>query len=224
MRAMILAAGRGERMRPRTDTTPKPLLPVAGRPMIEYTIEALAKAGFVDLVINIAHLGEQIRHHLGDGDHFGVRIEYSDEKERALETAGGIKQALGLLGDDPFLVVNGDIATDFQFSRLLDRSVDLAHLVLIANPSHHPEGDFALNGERLTLTDQPRYTFSGIGLYRAELFAHCAPGPNRLAPLLRTAIGEARVSGELHPGFWLDIGTQQRLEELEQRMNNRGFL
>jgi MurNAc alpha-1-phosphate uridylyltransferase len=208
---MILAAGRGERMRPLTDHTPKPLLPVAGRPLIEHLIAALVADGFREIVVNTAHLGELIERQLGDGGRLGVRLAYSREGE-ALETGGGIRQALPLLGDEPFLVVNGDIATDFPFARLRQPPSGLAHLVLVPNPSHHGRGDFALVGGRVAEDGEVRHTFSGIGVYRPELFADRPPGRFPLAPLLRAAMAREAVSGELYPGFWMDIGTAERLE------------
>jgi MurNAc alpha-1-phosphate uridylyltransferase len=214
MKAMILAAGRGERMRPLTDHTPKPLLPVLGKPLIVYTLEQLAAAGFTDIVINHAHLGQQIEQQLGNGQEFGVSIAYSPESE-ALETAGGIVNALPLLGNEPFLVVNGDIATDFPFANLHKQSVDLAHLVLINNPEHHPEGDFGLTDDgKLLATAAQKYTFSGIGLYHPDLFKDTAPGKSKLAPLLRQAMSNRQVSGQHHQGFWMDIGTPERLQDL----------
>lgn len=217
MKAMILAAGRGERMRPLTDTTPKPLLPVAGKPMIEHTLDKLKTAGFYEIVINVAHLGEQIIRHLGDGRRFGVTIRYSDEGEQGLETAGGILNALPLLGDRPFIVVNGDIATDYPFAALKNKPFALAHLVLVDNPAYHQQGDFGLDRELSVIDDSPvKYTFSGIGLYRPELFNNVPPGKSKLAPLLRQAIRLGRVSGEKYDGFWKDIGTPQRLRELNR--------
>ncbi|MGR9100746.1 MAG: N-acetylmuramate alpha-1-phosphate uridylyltransferase MurU [Gammaproteobacteria bacterium] len=221
MKAMILAAGRGERLRPLTDHTPKPLLPVAGRPLIEYTIEALVAAGFTELVINLAHLGEQIKDRLADGRRYGADIEYSDEGGGALETAGGIIHALPLLGKEPFVVVNGDIATGFPLSTLKNKRIDLAHLVLTPNPDHHLEGDFALEGDRVRLEGPEKYTFSGIGIYRPALFADLPPGKQRLAPILRRAIEQDRVSGEFYDGFWMDIGSRQRLKELESLYQKR---
>jgi MurNAc alpha-1-phosphate uridylyltransferase len=220
---MILAAGRGERLRPLTDHTPKPLLPAGGRPVIEHTLEALVRAGFADIVINLAHLGWQIRERLGDGRRFGARIRYSDEGEQALETAGGILQALALLGPEPFVVVNGDIGTDYDFARLRREPAGDAHLVLVPNPPHHPQGDFGLDSDRVTpLGDGTQaYTFAGIGVYRAELFAPLPPGRAPLAPLLRQAMAAGRVSGELHPGFWLDIGTAERLGAYERWLHGR---
>jgi N-acetyl-alpha-D-muramate 1-phosphate uridylyltransferase len=219
MKAMILAAGRGERMRPLTDHVPKPLLPVADKPLIVHTIEQLVRAGFADIVINHAHLGQQIEDRLGDGGAFGATIAYSPEGEEALETAGGIVNALPLLGDDVFLVVNGDIATDFPFGQLHDVAVDLAYLVLVDNPSHHPKGDFGFNKVgKLTEADGPKYTFSGIGLYHPALFKHTAPGKSKLAPLLREAMQAGEVAGQHYSGFWMDIGTPERLEELDNRL------
>jgi MurNAc alpha-1-phosphate uridylyltransferase len=216
MKAMILAAGRGERMRPLTDYIPKPLLPVAGRPLIEYTVRQLVSAGFSEIVINHAHLGQQIENHLGDGRHLGALIHYSPEGEQGLETAGGIIHAMHLLGDDAFLVVNGDIATDFPFAQLRNLDLDLAHLILVDNPEHHPQGDFSLdNGGHVTENSAPKFTFSGIGVYRPELFKHTPPGASKLAPLLRVAMAEQRVSGQTFAGFWMDIGTPQRLQELD---------
>lgn len=214
---MILAAGRGERMRPLTDTTPKPLLQVAGTPLIVHHLQSLARANIRDVVINHAHLGEQIVAALGDGTQFGLRIQYSPEAP-ALETGGGIFRALPMLGDGPFLVINGDVWTNFDFATLTSRRVDLAHLVLVANPPQHPNGDFVLADGQVVASGAPRYTFSGIGLYRAELFVDCKPGPFPLAPLLRNAMTHKRVSGELYAGKWFDIGTPQRLAELDMQL------
>ncbi len=223
MKAMILAAGRGERMRPLTDHTPKPLLQAGGKPLIVWHIERLVRAGIADLVINHAHLGLQIEQALGDGSRFGARIRYSDEGT-ALETAGGIAFALHLLGDQPFAVVNGDIWCDYDFARMpalaaqMQRSQDNLHLVLVDNPEHHPNGDFGLHGARVTDT-APRLTFSGIGLYRPELFAHIARGTRApLAPLLREQIAAGKAGGEHHRGLWVDVGTPQRLDELDKRL------
>lgn len=218
MKAMILAAGRGERLRPLTDRRPKPLLPVAGRPLIEYTIGALVAAGFSEIIINIAWLGTMIEEGLGDGARFGAVIRYSNEGETALETAGGIHHALPLLGDAPFLVVNGDIATDFPFQKLRGLSIELAHLVLVPNPKHHQNGDFALRQGRVTVADEPLLTFSGIGVYRPELFQDCQPGRFPLGPILRQAISEGKVTGEAHAGFWMDIGSKTRLQALEEKL------
>jgi N-acetyl-alpha-D-muramate 1-phosphate uridylyltransferase len=218
MRAMILAAGRGERMRPLSDSTPKVLLELRGKPLIVRLIEALVRAGVREVVINHAHLGHMIEAALGDGRRFGVAIGYSREAE-ALETAGGIAKALPLLGDAPFLAVNGDIWCDFDFSSLVSRGLkrDLAHLVLVANPPHHLGGDFFLTGSRVAETGSSRYTFSGIGLYHPRLFASVKAGSKgQLAPLLRAAMGRGLVSGELHRGVWHDVGTPQRLAELNE--------
>ncbi len=220
MKAMILAAGRGERMRPLTDHTPKPLLPVAGKPLIVHTIDQLVSAGFTEIIINHAHLGSQIEAKLGDGKAFGAAIVYSPEGGEALETAGGIVNALHLLGNDVFLVVNGDIATDFPYAQLMSIKVDLAHLVLIDNPAHHRQGDFALDeGGKVSEEGAVKLTFSGIGLYRPELFANTPPGKSKLAPLLRGAMAQNKVSGQHYGGFWMDIGTPERLLELDLRLN-----
>lgn len=217
MKAMILAAGRGERMRPLTDHTPKPLLQVAGKPLIVHTIVQLVNAGFHDLVINHAHLGYQIEQQLGDGSQFGATISYSPEPDGALETAGGIINALPLLGHEPFLVINGDIASDFPFATLKQVQVDLAHLILVDNPDHHPQGDFYLHDNGSIRTEGPhKLTFSGIGLYHPDLFKGVPPGKSKLAPLLRQAMTEHKVNGTKLTGFWMDIGTPERLHALEQ--------
>jgi MurNAc alpha-1-phosphate uridylyltransferase len=220
MKAMILAAGRGERMRPLTDHTPKPLLPAGGRPLIEHIIAALVAGGFREIVVNTAHLGEQIERHLGDGARFGVRIAYSREGE-ALETGGGIRRALPLLGEEPFLVVNGDLATDFPFARLRNCPEGLAHLVLVPNPPHHAQGDFGLESGMVSDSGLERHTFSGIGVYRPEMFRDLSPGRYALAPLLRAAMAEGAVSGELYEGFWMDIGTVERLGDYDRWLRER---
>jgi len=217
MRAMILAAGRGERMRPLTDRLPKPLLQAGGKPLILHLIEGLAAAGFRQLVINHAHLGEQIEERLGDGSQWGVEIRYSPEG-RALETGGGIFRALPLLGPGPFLVVNGDIWTDLDFARLRLAEGRLAHLVLVDNPAHHPRGDFALQDTDVLAEGEPRYTFAGVGLYHPDLFQGCTPGAFPLAPLLRSAVAARHVSGEHFTGRWIDIGTPARLQALDQML------
>ena len=220
MKAMILAAGRGERMRPLTDAIPKVLLEVRGKPLIVWSIEALARSGVREIVINHAHLGHMIEAALRDGHRFGVAIRYSREAE-ALETAGGIAQALPLLGDRPFLVVNGDLFCDFDFSRLVGTALgqDLAHLVLVANPPHHPQGDFALNGAQVAESGQSKLTFSGIGLYRPELFSSIRRGSKgQIASLLRAAMARGLVSGEMHRGIWHDVGTPARLSALNERV------
>ena len=218
---MVLAAGRGERMRPLTDHTPKPLLPVGGKPLIVWHLERLAAASFTEVVINHAHLGQQIEDRLQDGREFGLAITYSPEPPGALETAGGIVQALPLLGNEPFLVINGDIFCDWDVARATTALAkdDLAHLVLVPNPGHNEKGDFALHGHRVLSDGKPSYTFAGIGIYRPHLFADLVPGqPAKLAPLLRTAMGQGRVSGELHRQQWIDVGTPQRLAELDQAL------
>jgi MurNAc alpha-1-phosphate uridylyltransferase len=214
MKAMLLAAGRGERMRPLTDTIPKALLSVGGKPLIVWHLERLRRAGFVEIVINLAHLGDKIEAALKDGREFGVRIVYSREGE-ALETAGGIAFALPLLGKQPFLIVNADIYCEFDFSGL--RAVEeIAHLVLVDNPPHHPRGDFALSQDKVATTGTPMLTFSGIGVYRPELFFGIARGTKApLAPLLRHAIAEHRVTGERYGGVWCDVGTPERLKQLD---------
>lgn len=219
---MILAAGRGERMRPLTDRTPKPLLPVGGRPLIVWHLERLAAAGIREIVINHAHLGDQIEALLGDGDAWGVAIRYSEEPAGALETAGGIANALPLLGDEPFLVVNGDIFCDWDVAHA-PRSLaagDLAHLVLVPNPPQHPDGDFSLEGQKLGAGGTVKFTFAGIGIYRPELFAGVTRGqPAKLAPLLREAMDAGRISGELHRGRWVDVGTPERLAALDREIS-----
>ncbi|MDQ5909392.1 MAG: Mannose-phosphate guanylyltransferase [Pseudomonadota bacterium] len=215
MKAMILAAGRGERMRPLTDHTPKPLLPIAGKPLIVHHLEALRAQGIIEVVINTGHLGEQLLAALGDGQRWGMQIDWSPEPPDALETGGGIFQALPLLGAKPFLVINGDIWTNYPFSQLSTDPPGLAHLVLVNNPPHHPKGDFALaeNG-KVTEAGAPRWTFSGISVLRPELFVGCEPGRFPLGPLLRRAMTTGQVSGEFYSGEWRDIGTPQRLAEL----------
>jgi len=229
---MILAAGRGERMRPLTDHTPKPLLQVGGKALIVWHIERLVQAGITELVINHAHLGMQIEQALGDGSQFGAHIRYSNEGT-ALETAGGIANALHLLGEQPFAVVNGDVYCDYDFTHLphcaaaLANSTDMAHLVLVNNPEHNPSGDFCLSNQRVvptpsTLNPQSSIlTFSGIGLYRPALFDGIARGSAApLAPLLRAQIAAGKVSGEHHRGIWIDVGTPQRLQELDQQLHS----
>ncbi len=222
MKAMILAAGHGTRMRPLTDHTPKPLLMAGGKPLIVWHIEKLAQAGFTDIVINLAWLGWQIPEALGDGSRWSVRLHYSDEQhEGALETAGGIVKALPLLGSEAFLVVNGDVWCDYPCLPYPLAEHDLAHLVVVNNPAHHPTGDFALQHGRVSSDGEPRYTFSGIGYYRPELFAALTYGKNPLAPLLRTAMQQGRVSGEWFGGDWRDIGTPERLATLDHDLKQR---
>jgi MurNAc alpha-1-phosphate uridylyltransferase len=222
MRAMILAAGRGERMRPLTDDKPKPLLEAGGKPLIVWTIEALARSDFRELVINVSHLGDRIIDALGDGGRWGVTIRYSREAE-ALETAGGIATARPLLGHAPILVVNADIHTDFDFARgraaLPPHGHALAHLILIDNPAHHRAGDFALKAGLVANEGDPRYTFSGIGVYHPALFADIPAGTKRqLSAVLRPQIDAGRVTGEHFAGYWSDIGTPERLSALDRRL------
>jgi len=215
MKAMILAAGRGERLRPLTDELPKPLIKVAGKSLIEYHIENLAKAGIKDIIINTAWLAEKIHQQLGDGTKYGVNITYSDEGT-ALETAGGIINALPLLGEEPFLVVNGDIWCDFDFSTLPALSANTqAHLLLVNNPEHNPEGDFALHNKLIKNTGDTMYTFSGIGIYRPAFFSTQKKGISPLAPIIREKCEKDLVSGQHHSGRWTDVGTLQRLQQLE---------
>lgn len=217
MKAMILAAGKGERLRPLTLHTPKPLVRAAGVPLIEYHLRALAAAGFSELVINHAWLGQQIEDHLGDGSRFGVSVRYSPEGE-ALETGGGIFKALPLLGDEPFLVVNGDIFTDYAFAQLRKPLAGLAHLVLVDNPAHHPQGDFLLAGGQVSDGQGAgeRLTYSGLAVLSPQLFEGCEPGAFKLAALLRQAMARGLVSGERHAGRWIDVGTHERLADVER--------
>jgi MurNAc alpha-1-phosphate uridylyltransferase len=211
---MILAAGRGERLRPMTDTTPKPLLKIRGEPLIERHVTGLASAGIERIVINLAWLGSQIREYLGDGARYGVRIIYSEEQPRALETAGGIFRAMPHLAPGPFAVVNGDIYTDFPLATLELAPNRDAHLVLVPNPVQHPLGDFGLN-QGLALTEAAsRYTFSGIAVYRSGFFAGCTDGAYPLKPLLLRSMAQKRCSAELYAGLWEDVGTPERLQAL----------
>lgn len=226
MKVMLLAAGRGERMRPLTDHLPKPLLSVGGKPLIVWHLEKLAAAGVNEVVINHAHLGDKLVEALGNGSRFGVRIQWSSEPPGALETAGGIAQALPLLdsagSNTPFLVINGDVYCDWNLALAPQRAAmladDLAHLILVPNPPHHPAGDFRLDGHRVR--DEPtaggRLTYAGIGIYRPALFAGLERGqPAKLAPLLREAMHNDKVSGECHPRRWEDVGTPERLAALD---------
>jgi len=224
---MILAAGRGERMRPLTDSTPKVMLEAGGKALIEWHLQKLAGAGVRRVVINHAWMGEQIERRLGDGTRFGLEIVYSAE-QHALESAGGIANALPLIGAQPFLVVNGDVFTDLDFARLLqllpqlDGENRMAHLVLVDNPEHNPQGDFGLVGARVSSEGSTRLTFSGIGLYHPMLFADVARGERaRLAPLLRAAMDRGAVSGEHYDGLWIDVGTPQRLSHLDRLLAGR---
>ena len=218
MKAMILAAGRGERLRPLTLATPKPLLEVRGRPLIGWHLAALARAGVREVVINLSWLGEQIRNTLGDGAAYGLRIAYSDEGPEPLETGGGIFRALPLLGPGPFLLVNGDVYTDYQPARLRAAPEALGHLVLVPNPPQHARGDFAFDGNRVRDGAGDRYTFSGIAVYRRDFFAGCTPGKFPLLPLLKRAIAAERISGEVYRGAWHDVGSPERLAELDANL------
>jgi MurNAc alpha-1-phosphate uridylyltransferase len=213
--AMVLAAGRGERMRPLTDEVPKPLLPVRGKPLIVHHLERLAGCGVRDVVINVAWLGDRIRAALGDGAAFGVSIRYSDEGSQALETGGGIFRALPWLGSEPFLVVNGDVFTDFDFAALSIAPESWAQLLLVPNPMQHPRGDFALEDGRVVETGPMRWTYSGIGLYRTQLFDGCQPGRFPLLPLFRRAMAAGCLSGQIYHGVWSDVGTVERLAALQ---------
>ena len=213
--AMILAAGRGERLRPLTDITPKALLEIAGEPLIVRHLRALREAGIDNIVVNLSHLGEQIRDALGDGEAFGVQIRYSQEPSPPLETGGGIHQALPLLGPNPFWVVNADVCTDYRFTCPSLAESDDMHLVLVDNPVHHSEGDFHYGDGRVREQSGECLTFAGIGFYRPRLFDACEPGRFPLAPLLRAAIRDGRASGEHYRGRWEDVGTAERLGEAQ---------
>ena len=215
---MVLAAGRGERMRPLTDAMPKPLVPVGGRPLIAWHLAALARAGIQEVVVNLSWLGERLRTALGDGSAFGVKIHYSDEGPVPLETGGGIFRALPLLGPEPFLVVNGDIWTDLDLAAPAVEPDALAHLVLVPNPVHHPRGDFGLESGRVLEDGAERFTFSGVAVYRPEFFAGCSDGRFPLLPLFRRAIAAGRLGGSLYRGQWSDVGTPERLASLDARL------
>jgi MurNAc alpha-1-phosphate uridylyltransferase len=225
---MILAAGKGERMRPLTDHTPKPLLPVGGKPLILWHLEKLARAGFGCIVINHAHLGDQIEEVLGDGEAFGVKLRYSREGE-PLETAGGIATALPLIEGDIFPVVNADVFCDYDFGRFagimaeMEHSRALAHLVLVDNPQHHPQGDFGLTGAQvMDEISEHALTFSGIGVYRRDLFAAVEAWKKApLAPLLKEAMKKGLVTGEHYAGRWMDVGTPERLRELDHEITHQ---
>ena len=229
MKAMILAAGRGERMRPLTDHTPKPLLLAGGKPLIVWHLERLAAAGFREIVINHAHLGSLIEKTLGDGSRWGLHIQYSPEPPGALETAGGIAAALPLLGEHPFLVVNGDIYCDCDFGRFSWSTVigwqPTAHLVMVANPAHHAGGDFSLDGERVIYASgEQTLTYAGLGVFSPDFFANVKPGSvMKLRPLLDAAIAAGALTGERFAGRWVDVGTPQRLAELDKELRDAGL-
>lgn len=218
MYAMILAAGRGERLRPLTDSTPKPLLKAGDSLLIEHHLHALSEAGFSDVVINIGHLGQQIIEQLGDGSRYRMKIHYSDESGGILETGGGIARALPLLKSDPFLVINGDIWTDINFSLLPQKINSLAHLILVKNPAHNPLGDFSLEDRWVEekINHQLTWTYSGVGIYSHRLFDRCKEERFPLAPLLRKYISAGQITGQIHHGLWFDIGTIERLNELNK--------
>ena len=220
MKAFILAAGRGERMRPLTDHKPKPLLEAGGKPLIVWHLERLAAAGFRDIVINHAHLGQQIETALGDGARWGLSIRYSPEPPGALETAGGIASALPLLGKETFLVVNGDVYCDWDFRQAAQLADRQAHLIMVANPAHHSGGDFSLDGERVIhAQDEQTLTYAGIGVFSPDFFADVAAGcVMKLRPLLDAAIAAGRLTGERYDGRWVDVGTPQRLAELDREL------
>lgn len=218
MKAMILAAGRGERMRPLTDKIPKPLLKVGAASLLEHCLARLRQAGITDCVINLAYLGQHIRDTIGNGSQHGMNVEYSDEDGQALGTAGGIIQALPLLGDAPFVVVNADIWTDFDFATLPDKLNAAAHLVMVDNPPHNPQGDFHLADGMLSVEGNNRLTFSGIGVYQKQLFAPYIAGKRQLLPVLLAAMAANSVSGEHFRGMWRDIGTPERLQEIQNTL------
>lgn len=221
MKAMVLAAGRGERMRPLTDREPKPLLRVGGKRLIEYHLECLRAGGFRQVVINTGWLGDMIEPVLGDGSRLGLSITYSHERPEPLETGGGIFKALPLLGNAPFLLVNGDVWSDIDYGALRRDPPEgsLAHLVFVPNPPQHARGDFVLENGRVSDREGVRYTYSGVGIYRPELFAGCQAGKFPLAPLLRSAIAREALTGELHAGRWYDIGTPERLAALDAQLS-----
>ncbi len=216
MRAMILAAGLGTRMGALTDNTPKALLRAAGKPLLQFHLEALARSGFRNVVINHGRFGAQIEAMFGSGGAFGLTIRYSAEGDEPLETAGGIRRALPLLGSGPFLIVNADVWTNFDFASLRSRVPAAAHIVLVPNPDHHAKGDFGLSGTQVTESGMPNLTYSGIGVFHPRFFQHLDDGRAPLAPLLREAIGRGKVTGEYFTGQWLDVGTPERLDRIDQ--------
>src|SRR5262249_36423680 len=227
MKALVLGGGGGGRLRPVTDTLPKPLVTVAGKPLIVYHLEALARVGVEDVVINLSWLPEKLRAGLGDGSRYGVRITYLDEGPVPLETGGGIFNALPHLGPGPFMVMNGDVFTDINLGSLRAKadadiqSGALGRLVMVPNPTQHPRGDFGLEGDHVVAGETERFTYSGVGLYLPEFFEGCAPGKFPMLPLLNRAIAAGRLRGELHRGEWCDVGTPQRLAELDARVTAR---
>lgn len=219
MKAMILAAGRGERLIPLTDTIPKPLLKAGSRSLIEYHLINLKRAGISDVVINISWLGELIKKTLGDGQQYDLNISYSDEDDSALETAGGIIKALPLLGNDPFLVINGDIWSDYDFSLLVDKKLQgEAHLILVKNPDHNKKGDFALENHLLKNAGNTMYTYSGIGKYSKQFFEGLSLEKSALAPIIRKKTDQHLVTGSIHDGLWTDVGSVERIETLNKNL------
>ena len=223
MRAMILAAGSGERLRPLTDSLPKPLVEINGKTLIEYHLEALSNAGFGEVVINQGHLGHMLPAALGDGSRWGLDILWSDEQPDALETGGGIFKALPMLGLSPFLVINGDIRTDYPLARLRAVKCDWAHLVMVDNPAHNPKGDFALQAARIRRDGAKKFTYSGIAVYDPRLFSECQGGAFSVVPLLLSAMENQLVTGELFRGTWGDIGTPKRLESIRNEHSSGGY-
>lgn len=224
MKAMLLAAGRGERMGPLTEHCPKPLLPVAGKPLLRHHLERLARLGIREVVVNASYLGDQVEDFLTQQTDLGMGLLVSREPER-LETGGGIHNALPLLGDEPFLLVNSDVWCDYPLQQLPQRPSGLAYLVLVDNPEHNVKGDFALLGGDVVAEglgeSEPRLTFSGISVIDPALFAHCEPGRFPLAPLLRDAMGKGKVQGEHYKGYWVDVGTPERLSAVEQKLQEQ---
>lgn len=216
MKAMILAAGRGDRMRPLTDSIPKPLLQIRGKSLIEYRLDSLRAAGIRECIINLSYLGSQIREHLGDGSRWGMLIHYSEEGDRPLESAGGIVHALPLLGDNPFILTNADVWTDFDFNKLPNTVIDYAYLIMVKNPPHNATGDFYYKDGKLRERGGRKLTYSGIGVYKPDMFRNCTPGRQQLKPLLLQAISQNKVSAEYYKGIWTDIGTLDRLSQIEQ--------
>lgn len=216
MKAMILAAGRGQRMQPLTNTVPKPLLNVRGKPLLQYHVENLASAGVKQIVINHARFGDQIEAYFGHGEEYGVEIYYSPEGDTPLGTGGGIKRSLPLLGRDPFIVVSADIWTDFNYGDLPDSLNGYAHLILVDNPAHHPQGDFCLHGGLVALTGGERLTYGNLGVYSHELFLDCEATNFPLGPLLFSAAEKHKISGEYYSGEWVNVGTPEQLSALNQ--------
>lgn len=219
MRAMILAAGRGKRLRPLTDHTPKPLVEAGGQTLISYHLQHLAQAGFREVVINISHLGDKIKTAVGDGSQWGLQIQYSAEPENALDTGGGIRQALQWLGNTPFAVINADVFTDYPMTRLRAVKCNHAHVIMVANPAHHPQGDWGISAGRMDPDGVPRFTFSGISVYHPRFFEDTDAGRFSVIPMLVDAARQKHITAELYRGIWHDIGTSERLENLRQHLH-----